>query len=210
MNLTNDEKRITDYFDTAFKNYGCTPKGVDWNSPEAQNIRFEQLTKVIDPPHEFSILDYGCGYGALIQYLYDNNFAFSKYIGYDISELILDEAKSVYAGQDSISFTTNLADILTVDYIVASGVYNIKLQTSYKKWTRHVISCLDKINTISKKGFAINFLTKYSDKEKMRQDLYYADPCFLFDYSKRNYAKNVAILHDYGVYDFTLIVRKDI
>ena len=43
----------------------------------------------------------------------------------------------------------------------------------------------------------------------MRADLYYADPCFLFDYCKRNFAKDVAILHDYSLYDFTLIVRKN-
>jgi hypothetical protein len=43
----------------------------------------------------------------------------------------------------------------------------------------------------------------------MRDDLYYADPLFLFDYCKRNFAKNVALLHDYRIYDFTIIVRKD-
>ena len=42
----------------------------------------------------------------------------------------------------------------------------------------------------------------------MRPDLYYADPCFLFDYCKTHFSKDVAILHDYGMYDFTLIVRK--
>ena len=40
-------------------------------------------------------------------------------------------------------------------------------------------------------------------------DLYYADPLDLFDYCKRNFSKNVALLHDYRLYDFTLIVRKD-
>ena len=38
--------------------------------------------------------------------------------------------------------------------------------------------------------------------------LYYADPCALFDYCKRNFSRNVALLHDYKIYDFTLIVRK--
>jgi len=43
----------------------------------------------------------------------------------------------------------------------------------------------------------------------MRPDLYYADPLFLFDFCKQNFSKNVALLHDYRLYDFTLIVRKD-
>ncbi|MBM3138043.1 MAG: class I SAM-dependent methyltransferase, partial [Chloroflexi bacterium] len=30
----------------------------------------------------------------------------------------------------------------------------------------------------------------------------------LFDYCKVNFSKNVALLHDYKLYDFTIIVRK--
>ncbi len=68
---------------------------------------------------------------------------------------------------------------------------------------------LEKFNSLCRKGFSCNFLTKYSDANRMRSDLYYADPCFLFDYCKRHFSKNIALLHDYQLYDFTLIVRKD-
>ena len=44
----------------------------------------------------------------------------------------------------------------------------------------------------------------------MRPYLYYADPLFLFDYCKKKYSKSVALLHDYGLYEFTILVRKDI
>ena len=43
----------------------------------------------------------------------------------------------------------------------------------------------------------------------MRPDLYYADPCFLFDYCQRRYSRWVAVLHDYGLYEFTIVVRKE-
>jgi len=42
----------------------------------------------------------------------------------------------------------------------------------------------------------------------MRDDLYYADPCLLFTYCKTRYSRNVALLHDYGLHEFTLFVRK--
>ena len=45
--------------------------------------------------------------------------------------------------------------------------------------------------------------------ERMLADLYYADPCALFDHCKTKYSRNVALLHDYGLYEFTLIVRKE-
>ena len=57
--------------------------------------------------------------------------------------------------------------------------------------------------------FAFNVLTSYADPDRMRPDLYYADPCFLFDYCQRRYSRWVAILHDYGLYEFTVVVRKE-
>jgi hypothetical protein len=53
-------------------------------------------------------------------------------------------------------------------------------------------------------------LTSYSDSGRMarRPDLYFADPLFYFDYCKRNFSPDIALLHDYGLYDFTVLVRK--
>ncbi|MDX9864387.1 MAG: hypothetical protein RBT34_06225, partial [Anaerolineaceae bacterium] len=57
---------VRDYFSSTLKTHGTTPKGVDWNSEEAREPRFDQLAKVIAPTKEpVSVLDYGCGYGAL-------------------------------------------------------------------------------------------------------------------------------------------------
>ena len=42
----------------------------------------------------------------------------------------------------------------------------------------------------------------------MKDHLFYADPCFFFDHCKKHFSKNVALLHDYGMYEFTILVRK--
>jgi hypothetical protein len=101
-------------------------------------------------------------------------------------------------------------EIPEVDYSIVSGTFNIKLDVSTENWTDYVIQALNSMNRISHKGLAFNMLTKYSDLEYMRSNLYYADPCFFFDYCKRNFAKDVALLHDYGLYDFTIHVRKQL
>ncbi len=85
----------------------------------------------------------------------------------------------------------------------------MKLEAEYNDWTEFVVNSLAEMNRLSKRGFSANFLTKYSDADRMRPDLYYADPSFLFDYCKIHFSKNVALLHDYNLYDFTIIVRKE-
>jgi hypothetical protein len=181
---------------------------VDWNSDEARAIRFDQLAKIIDPATPFSLLDYGSGYGAFAQYLLSRQYSMTQYIGYDIVESMVLEGQRTYPDHQQFLFTTRLEQVPVCDYAAACGVFNMKLESSYEEWTPFVLDCLQVMFEHSRVGFSVNFLTKYSDKDRMRPDLYYADPCFLFDYCKTHFSRNVALLHDYTVYDFTLLVRK--
>ena len=53
-------------------------------------------------------------------------------------------------------------------------------------------------------------LTSYSDPaQKQRPTSFTPTPLHFFDLCKRRYSKNVALLHDYGLYEFTIIVRKN-
>ena len=203
--------QIREYFDSKLKTYGATPPGADWNSNGSQETRFEQLCKVIEDPRHVSILDFGSGYGALLDYLNQKGFVVNLYVGYDILESMVVEGRRLHEGQPNVIFTSQFSDIPPVDYAVASGVFNIKLDTPYEDWMQFAMDNLEKLNTLVDKGFASNFLTSYSDPERMkiRSDLFYADPCAVFDYCKKHYSRWVSILHDYRLYDFTVIVRKD-
>jgi hypothetical protein len=133
----------------------------------------------------------------------------ADYYGYDILESAIETARQVHAKKPRRTFFTDKSQLPSCDYTVASGIFNFRGEQSFEDWTDYVIGVLNEFNQLSQRGFSSNFLTKYSDADKMRPDLYYADPLFLFDYCKRNFSKNVALLHDYRLYDFTLIVRRD-
>jgi SAM-dependent methyltransferase len=198
---------VRSYFDKRIQEHGASPRGSDWNSETSQNLRFDQLLRVIEA-QSFSLLDYGCGYGALADYLVTKGFDVDYY-GYDILESAIETARQVHADKLHRTFFTNKSELPICDYTVASGIFNFRGEQAFEDWTEYVIGILYEFDQLSRRGFASNFLTKYSDAVKMRADLYYADPLFLFDYCKRNFSKNVALLHDYRLYDFTLIIRKD-
>ena len=198
---------VKSYFDKRIQEHGASPRGSDWNSEISQNTRFDQLLKVIET-QSFSLLDYGCGYGALAEYL-DAKDLDVNYYGYDILESAIETARQAHMDKPRSRFFTDKSQLPICDYTVASGIFNFRGEQSFEDWTEYVLSVLHEFNQLSLHGFSSNFLTKYSDADKMRPDLYYADPMFLFDYCKHNFSKNVALLHDYRLYDFTLIVRKD-
>lgn len=200
---------VKDYYTDKIKQHGTSSQGVDWNSEASQFLRFEQLCKIIQPDTPFQLLDYGCGYAALIQFLnahYEKS-AF-KYTGYDISEEMLAQARLLFPASESTVFTASIPE-QQHDYLIASGLFNVRLELANDtEWKDYILQTLNQFNDLSSKGFSFNALTSYSDKEYMKDYLYYADPLFFFDYCKKNFSRNIALLHDYNLYEFTILVRK--
>ena len=201
--------KVNQYYSEKVNAHGPTPQGVDWNSQESQELRFAQLLKVTEDFPFSSINDIGCGYGHLRGYLHSRSWK-GSYYGIDISKAMIDEAISLYGDLPDTVFIVGEACAQSADYTVASGIFNVRLDTTDEEWEAYIYQTIEAMDRVSGKGFAFNCLTKYSDPPLMRANLYYADPCALFDFCKTNLSKSVALLHDYGLYEFTILVRKDI
>ena len=200
---------IAEYYSAKIAEHGDTANGVDWNSHESQSLRFEQLTKVISKLEGFSLNDLGCGYGALFDYLKLRYKDFT-YNGYDISADMVNAARVRNTDNPESRFTLSSEPTDSADYSVASGIFNVRLGYGDDDWRGYIQETLDVMDNKSRRGFSFNCLTSYSDADKMREYLYYSDPCVLFDYCKRRYSRHVALLHDYGLFEFTILVRKQL
>ena len=199
--------RVRNYYDDKLRTHGATPRGADWNSLDSQELRFRELARVWASEPDASILDYGCGYGAMAGWLRRQGHA-GPYLGYDVSGAMIAAATAASAGLRDVAFATNRATLVPTDYAVASGVMNVKMDTPEAVWREYVLATIADLATLGRRGFAFNALTSYSDVDKQRADLHYADPLELFDHCKRNYSRFVTLLHDYPLYEFTLLVRR--
>lgn len=200
---------VSTYYSKKLVEFGCTPRGVDWNGTESQENRFAQLMRVCEGGSSFTLGDYGCGYGALLGFLKEDKRVV-EYRGFDISEVMIQQARESHPAITCASFSNKSADLDGVDYLVASGVFNVRLNHSDSEWNNYIKATLTEMDSVCRKGFAFNALTSYSDREKMREYLYYSDPLEMFDFCKRHFSKQVALLHDYGLYEFTILVKKEI
>ena len=72
---------------------------------------------------EYSILDYGCGYGALIDVLAERGRTF-RYTGYDVSEEMILRARRLHPG-NPCEFTTNEEELGPSHYVVASSRFSL-------------------------------------------------------------------------------------
>lgn len=199
------------FYGQNLQSFGNTAQGVGWKNQEAQQVRFEQLTKLFSTQATFSMNDLGCGVADFANYLFDKGFTNFTYTGYDVLEEMVKISAQKYQTRNNCSFVhiNDATELNGADYTVASGIFNIRYAISDADWLSYILQTITQMDVRSRKGFAFNALTAYSDKEKMQDYLYYSDPLYLFDYCKKNFSRNVALLHDYYQYDFTIIVRKE-
>lgn len=193
------------YYAEKLATHGDTPSGVDWSSAASQELRFTQLLRITEGESDFTVLDYGCGYGALARRLIAEKRPF-RYVGFDVCTPMLAAARA--SVQDPrCSFTHRPGDLMVTDYAVASGIFNVRLEATEDEWHKHVTRTIAALAEHSSRGMAFNMLTRYADPELMRDDLYYAEPERYFGLCKERWARNVSLLHDYDLYEFTMLVR---
>jgi len=195
------------YYERKLLAHGPTPRGVDWNSESSQRLRFDELLRIIAPDAPAgTLIDYGCGYGALADHLAERRPDW-RYCGFDPSPKMIEAARRMHTPEPQRSFTSDEATLQRAAYTVASGIFNVKFDHDDDVWTEYVFGTLDRLAALSEAGFAFNVLTIHSDPDRRRHDLYYADPLRVFEHCRQRFSRRVAILHDYPLFEFTILVR---
>lgn len=125
-------------------------------------------------------------------------------MGYDISEEMLHIAKEYTNNEVSLICSDRITQ--EADYSITSGIFNAKFSYDDKIWLEYILEILHNMNEMSRKGFSFNMLTNFVDYKN--PNLYYADPNYFFDYVRKNFSKNLILLHDYDLWEWTILVRK--
>lgn len=197
---------VAAHYAQSLKRYGAQSVGVGWTDPALHDLRFDKLMTVIEKGKErISVNDLGCGYGALYNYLIENGMSIESYRGYDISTEMLEQAREQLPEECVELFNSPCLD-KHADYSIASGIFNVKFRETEKAWKEYINQTLHNMHEYSHMGFAFNLLSSYVDYRE--EHLFYGDPLFYFDYCKKEFSSYVSLLHDYPLYEWTIVVRK--
>jgi SAM-dependent methyltransferase len=200
---------IASYYSAKVAKFGATPLGVDWSCVPTQELRFVKLLKLCDFSSPFSCNDLGCGYGALIAYL-DQRHADCAidYVGIDLSEAMLRRARRLWRNRANVSFVLGHANPRVADYSIASGIFNVQLDQPLAIWERFVAETLDQLHRTSSRGFAVNFMKAPAGGKPDRKGLYSTQPDRWARYCADRFGSAAEVLDNYGLREYTLIVRR--
>jgi len=200
-----DKERIIGTYNQRISKYGATVRGLASGTKERQFLRFRMLLDVGILEGK-SILDLGCGFGGLLDYL--NELGLNvEYEGWDINPTIIESARQQHPDNKFVC-----KDILNdpdwdakqFDFVISSSSFNNKLID----WDNYefIQAILKRSYSIAREAVAINLQTDYVDFK--REGVFYYSPERLFRLSKA-ITKRVALKHDYPLYDFAVFLYKD-
>lgn len=193
-------------YSQGLERHGASPRSVGWKDTSSQHLRFSKLAQVLPagPVQPISVNDLGCGYGSLLSFLDAiDGVQLTRYYGYDISEPMLNRARQLTDERALLVRGSEASHV--ADYSFASGPFNVKGSSTDATWRAHVQQCVLQLAQASRRGFAFNLLTTFVDFKQ--ENLFYADPCEFFDFCKREISPYVTLLHDYPLYEWTMLVH---
>lgn len=195
------------YYGQKLEKHGPTPLGVDWSCVATQELRFVQLLKICGKARRFSLNDVGCGYGALLDHIKRRRAnALVDYLGLDVTPAMVAKAKELHRDHPNTNFIVARGSPRTADYSIASGIFNVKLDLPVELWESFVAVTLGGMHAASLKGFAVNFMAPLSGGG-VSGPLYRTSPEPWAAYCTAELGAEVEIVSDYGLREFTMLVR---
>jgi SAM-dependent methyltransferase len=198
MDETNN---IIDFYNQTFEKFGENVRTLDWGSEKTQLLRFTVLAEIGDLNGK-SILDVGCGFADLYDFLKDR-FINIKYTGIEITTKVFEIAKKKHPELD-----LRLLDILNdpidnFDYVLASGIHTVKTGNNYEFALKMIRKMFDICNT----GIATNMISAQPKETAYAEHVYafQADKILGEMLKLTDYA---VIRHDYLPHDFTVYLYK--
>lgn len=197
---------VAHYYASRLAEHGPTPRGVDWNGAESHGLRHRQFLRLIDNP-KASILDLGCGFGDFLSFLRQAGHR-GAFVGYDVTPAMIDQAKRLHGEGSDRRWRIGAVPDEQADFAIASGIFNVKGDVAEQAWEPYIKDTIDILARAGRRGFAFNMLSLSSDPDRRRPDLHYADPAGTLSWCLSRHGRSVALLQDYGLHEFTLVVRR--
>lgn len=198
---------VAAYYAAKLAAHGPTPRGVDWNGVESHEIRHRQFLRLIGDDLSASVIDLGCGFGDFYRFLKSRDHQ-GSFTGYDIAPEMIDQARALHGESAALCWRVGSSPQEPADYAIASGIFNVKGSANHVEWQDYVRATVAALARAGRRGFAFNLLSLSSDPARRRPDLYYADAADTLRHCLDTYGRSVALLQDYGLYEFTVIVRQ--
>jgi SAM-dependent methyltransferase len=200
---------LRDHYKKTFLKHGSTSKGVDWGDKEwAVALRQNNMLEVIRDNEPASILDVGCGYGALADLINQKKLNL-KYSGVDVVDDMVLEAKSRHPEANFVCGDFLSLDMRKFDYVVCNGILTQKMGVSNIDMNRFAQNLIKKMFHSAKIGIAFNMMSTHVNFQK--DNLFYKNPTELIAWCMSELTPHLVLNSAYELwYEYTVYLYNPI
>jgi len=200
-----DKKNYVERYEGRLKEFGYDPQTLGWGKVARQDIRFAVLAQEALKNETSSVLDIGCGFADLYDFLLINGWK-GKYTGVDIVPGLVNAAKKRHPSIQLLIADINDQEcgIETHDYVISSGMLNATLPSGENE--AHIQKMLHSMFALAKTAVSVDFLSALVDFKK--EGAWHTDPAKALNYGFA-LTKNVSVRHDYLRFEFALFLNKN-
>lgn len=186
-----------------------TPMAVSSESLNHKKARFKEICEIFKEDEGATVHDVGMGIGDLYNYIQEHHPQLNiVYSGTEILEEFVLEARERFP--DTEFFHRNLAEQAFADkydYVVMSGVFHQRRETSIKEWEAFALELLRNSFEMCNKGIAFNFISPFVDFYQTQ--VYYANLSKIINFIIDDLSRFFVLKHNYALFEFTIFVYKE-
>ncbi|KAA9332359.1 class I SAM-dependent methyltransferase [Hymenobacter busanensis] len=192
--------------ETYLHQHGDSHLGVGWPNEEDARVRYQVMLDLLESAAQqgpVRVLDFGCGFSHLYDYLLARQVPNVVYEGLDLSETHLQIARQKHPGilYHSFDVLESEAELPTYDFILLNGIFTQKCSLSFDDMWAYCQRLLQVLWPKASQGLAFNVMSKQVDWE--RDDLFHMPMDLLAGFVRKELTRHFAFRHDYGLYEYT-------
>ena len=198
------------HYSTKIREHGPNALGVDWGFQDKADLRHDQMLQLVRPDNSGghpSLLDVGCGYGALLDRAKTCGIGLN-YSGIDVVPEMTAHGKQLHP--EAVFVTGDFLETAIArkyDYLVCNGILTLKLATSIMEMDAYAKALIRKMFDHCNKGICFNVMSNAVNFQD--QKLFYKSPVEMLAFCLSELSKKVRIDHSYPLYEFTTYVYRD-
>jgi SAM-dependent methyltransferase len=197
-----DRQAYVERYERRLAEHGHAPETLGWR-PGRERARFGVVADVIADTGARSLLDVGCGFADLLDFLREQGWD-GDYHGIDLVPGLLAEARRRHP---ALRFEeADIADYepgRAFDVVVASGVFNYELQAEDNR--DHIARSVARMFALARRAICVDFLTTAVDHR--HPGAWHTDPAWALDLGRR-LSERAELRQDYLPFEFALVVRR--
>lgn len=200
-----DRRELVDRYESRLRQFGYSPESLDLGRHGRQEIRFSILAEHAIRSPESSVLDVGCGFADLYDFLVGHGWQ-GRYHGLDIVPPLLEVARQRHPELElgEIDITDPELRLEQYDFVIASGVFNEKLLGEGNP--AHIDRALKAMFQCARVAVCVDFMTTHVDFQKPGS--WHTDPAWAMDVA-RALSRRLHLRCDYLPYEFAIMIFRD-